>query len=61
MNNIHPTMQQAIAPWAPPPQPPVSEPERRAVDAAMHADKLRDGYGQRNYIAAMLDQLMRTP
>lgn len=58
----------ALAPFAPPSSVvhkivreanELSEAECKEIDAAMSADKMRDGYGQRNYIAAMLDQMRR--
>lgn len=59
-------MAQALAPFAPP-QSMVhqivrdanAEATARDIDAAMLADKERDGYGQRNYLAAMILQMRR--
>lgn len=62
-------MAQALAPFAPPSSVvhqivqearELSEAECRAIDTAMHADKMVDGYGQRNYLAAMIDQMRRS-
>lgn len=60
---------QALAPFAPPSSVvhqivrearELSEAECRAIDSAMLADKVVDGYGRRNYLAAMVDQMRRT-
>ena len=43
MNDIHPLFAAILKPYTPPPYP---TPE--AIDRAMLADKLADGYNQRN-------------
>lgn len=60
---------QALAPWAPPQSVvhkivnagELNEVQRTAIDAAMHADKLRDGYGQRNYSSALALERQHNP
>lgn len=59
----------ALAPFAPPKSvvhqiikaPELTEAQRAAFDAAMHADKLADGYGQRNYQSALALQIKHSP
>lgn len=41
---MHPLFQAILRPYMPPPPKPTPE----AIDAAMPADKLADGYNQRN-------------
>lgn len=53
--NIHPVMQVALAPFVVP--KPLSEAECLAIDRAMHADKINDGYGKRNEANAMRLQM----
>lgn len=41
--------------------PELTEDQRQQIDEAMHADKLRDGYGQRNYQSALALQIQHNP
>ena len=60
---------QALAPFAPPQSvvhqivkaPELPEAQRQQIDEAMHADKLCDGYGQRNYRSALFAQIQDHP
>ena len=59
----------AMAPFAPPQSvvhqiikaPELTESHRQQIDEAMHADKLRDRYGQRNYQSALALQIQHSP
>jgi len=44
MNNLHPLFQAILKPYS----PPVKLPTPEQIDRAMLADKLADGYNQRN-------------
>lgn len=58
MSTLHPTIAQALAPFAPPLSVLHITPEQALrIDAAMHADKRVDGYGQRGDAQAMALQL----
>jgi len=70
MQNLHPIFQQALAPFAPMlvnlEAPPVSHDHEvmdhhLALDAAMLADKLADGYGRRADARAMQLQVNGNP
>ena len=52
---LHPIIAASIAAWIPP--PPVMTNIGKAMDAAMLADKLADGYGERSRAQAMADQI----
>ena len=60
---------QALVPFAPTQSvvhqiikaPELTEPLRQQIDEAMHADKLRDGYSQRNYQSALALQIQAHP
>ena len=56
MNAVHQTFAPFLASIAPPPPMP-SEAQAEAIDAAMLADKLNDGYTKRNDAAAMALQI----
>lgn len=59
MKYLHPVMQAALAPFAPP--PPLTQEQCKAVDAAMHQDKLVDGYGQRQFQSALALERQHNP
>jgi hypothetical protein len=52
MTTLHPVIAQALRPAAPLP-----EADALAIDMAMHADKLDDGYGKRNEASALRLQM----
>ena len=49
MNNLHPLFQAILKPYA----PPVPSPTPEEIDAAMHRDKLNDGYFKRQIANAI--------
>lgn len=59
MDNLHPVMQKALAPFAP--KTPEQEARAQAIDAAMLQDKLTGGADQRNYRAALELQIQSNP
>lgn len=54
----HPNRANPLAPTA---APPLTEPEAQAMDAAMHQDKLDNGYERRNQAAALKAQIQANP
>lgn len=59
---LHPTLARAMLPVAPAGSivhRVISEDRARQIDAALHADKLADGYGQRNEARALELQFQR--
>jgi len=64
-----PILAQALAPFAPPQSvvhqivkaAEFPEEQRQRIDEAMHADKLTDSYGQRNYQSALALQIQSNP
>ena len=51
MSNLHPLFQAILKPYTPPLPRPLPTPA--AIDAAMHADKLNDGYFKRQVANAI--------
>jgi len=49
MTNLHPLFQAILKPYA----PPVPSPTPEQIDAAMHRDKLNDGYFKRQVANAI--------
>jgi len=60
MDNLHPVMQAALAPFAPP-RTAEQEANAQAIDAAMLADKQAGGPDQRNYRRALELQVQANP
>lgn len=58
MNNLHPIMAAALAPFAP---PPLTEAEAQAIDQALLRDKQTFGYERRNQLAALKAQIQANP
>ena len=57
MTNLHPIFQARLRPYT----PPEPNPSPEAIDAAMLADKLADGYNQRNIERAIKLEQQNAP
>ena len=59
-NDIHPLFQAILRPYMPP-EPPKPSPSPEAIDRAMLADKLADGYNLRNIERAIKLEQQNAP
>ena len=64
MQTLHPTLARAMLAMAPPSSVVhqiVEQDQAQRIDAAVHADKLDDGYGRRKALAALNLQIQSNP